>query len=110
MSLGLVFDLPGAAVALYKVVRQDRELADWVRLVLSCAFSGFVAFSGVTGISLVSKSTPPIAIGTGLIACAVSVITVLLRMKQGRSLMLAMPTEVEQKYETAGQSITEPSK
>jgi hypothetical protein len=102
--MSLIFDLPGAAVSLYKVIRQDRELADWVRLILSSVFSGFIALTGAWGIALVAHTQPWSAFGTGLIACAVSVMTVVLRMKQGRSLMISVPGEVEKQYEIAGQS------
>jgi hypothetical protein len=106
--MSLIFDLPGAAVSLYKVIRQDRELADWVRLVLSTIFSGFIALTGTWGIGLVAHQLPWIAFGEGLIACAASVMAVLLRMKQGRSLMISVPSDVEKQYEALNQSVTEP--
>ena len=106
--MSLIFDLPGAAVQLYKVIRQDRELADWVRLVLSSVFSGFIALTGTWGIGLVAHQLPWVAFGEGLIACAVSVLSVVLRMKQGRSLMISVPGEVEKQYEIANQSVSEP--
>ena len=108
--MSLIFDLPGAAVSLYRVIRTDRELADWVRLVLSCVFSGFIALTGSWGIALVAHVTPWVAFGTGLIACAVSVFSVLLRMKQGRTLMISVPGDVEKQYEDVNQSVTEPEK
>ena len=108
--MSLIFDLPGAAVALYKVIRQDHELADWIRLILSCMFSGFIALTGVWGISLTSHASPWVAFGTGLIACSVSIFSVLLRMKQGRTLMVSVPGDVEQKYEVTNQSVSEPGK
>ena len=102
--MSLIFDLPGAAVQLYKVIRQDRELADWVRLVLSAIFSGVVSLTGAWGLALVSHTQPWVAFGMGLVACAVSVMTVVLRMKQGKSLFISVPGEVEKSYEVAGQS------
>ena len=108
MSLGLVLDLPGAAVKLYQVIRQDRELADWIRLVLSTVYSGAIGTLGTIGIMLVSHASWPVSIGTGLIAGTVSVVTVLLRMKQGRSLMIAMPSDVEKAYEISNVSVTNP--
>ena len=108
--MSLVFDLPGAAVSLYKVIRQDRELADWVRLILSSVFSAFIAFTGTWGTGLIAHQQPWIAFGEGLCACAVAVFTVLVRMPQGRTLMVAVPSEVAQKYEAEGQTIEEPDK
>ena len=102
--MSLMFDLPGAAVQLYKVVRQDRELADWVRLVLSSIFSGVIALMGAWGGALVAHVAPWVAFGTGLVAAAVSVLTVVLRMKQGKSLFISIPGDVEREYEIAGQS------
>lgn len=102
--MSLIFDLPGAAVQLYKVVRQDRELADWVRLVLSSIFSGVIALMGAWGGALVAHVVPWVAFGTGLVAAAVSVLTVVLRMKQGKSLFISIPGDVEHEYEIAGQS------
>jgi hypothetical protein len=106
MDMSLIFDLPGAAVQLYKVIRQDRELADWIRLILSSIFSGFIALTGVWGGSLMAHTPPWAAFGTGLVASAVSVLTVVLRMKQGKSLFISIPGEVERDYEVAGQSNT----
>lgn len=108
--MSLIFDLPGAAVSLYKVIRTDRELADWVRLILSSVFSGFIALTGTWGIALIAHSNPWVAFGSGLIACAVSVFSVVLRMKQGRTLLISVPGEVEKQYEVANQSVSEPNK
>lgn len=110
MSLGLVLDLPGALVKLYQVIRQDRELADWVRLVLSTVYSGLIGTLGVTGILLTQHTGASVAIGTGLISGAVCVLTVLLRMPQGRGLLIAMPTDVEHQYETTNVSVSVPKK
>lgn len=104
----MIFDVAGALVSLYGVIRKDHELQDWLRLILSSVFSGFIALTGVWGAALVAHVTPWPAFGSGLCACATAVLTILLRMKQGRSLMIAMPNEVEKQYEAAGQSIVEP--
>ena len=108
--MSLIFDLPGAAVSLYKVIRTDRELADWVRLILSSIFSGFIALTGTWGIGLVAHQLPWVAFGEGLIACAVSVFSVVLRMKQGRTLLISIPGDVEKQYEIENQSVSEPNK
>jgi len=104
----LNLDLGSAAVLLYKTVRQDRELADWVRLILSSVFSGFIALTGTWGIGLVAHQLPWVAFGEGLIACAVSVFSVVLRMKQGRTLLISIPSDVEKQYEIENQSVSEP--
>ena len=101
-------DLAGAAVTLYKTIREDRELQDWLRLILSCVFSGFVALTGTWGSLLVSHQGPWMAFGGGLCACAVAVLTVLLRMKQGRSLMIAAPSSVVVEYQKDNQTVVEP--
>ena len=108
--MSLIFDLPGAAVQLYNVIRKDRELADWIRLVLSCIFSGIVALTGAWGGALVAHTQPWVAFGVGLVACSVSIMSVLLRMRQGRSLMISVPSQVEKQYEDTNQSVTEPNK
>lgn len=106
--MSLVFDLPGAAVALYKAIRQDRELQDWLRLVLSCGFSGFIALTGTWGALLLAHDPAWYSFGGGLGACAVAVFTVLLRMKQGRSLMVVAPTATVKQYEADNQTVVEP--
>jgi hypothetical protein len=108
--MSLIFDLPGAAVALYGTIRKDRELMDWIRLILSCGFSGFIAGTGAWGGALIAHELPWIAFGIGLVACSVSVMSVLLRMKQGRTLMVSVPSAVEKQYEIGNQSVTEPEK
>jgi hypothetical protein len=106
--VSLIFDLPGAAVALYGTIRRDRELMDWLRLILSCVFSGFIAGMGSWGIALVSHVNPWVSFGTGLIACSVSVFSVLLRMKQAKTLLISVPSDVEKQYEIGNQSVMEP--
>ena len=106
--MSFILDLPGAAVSLYSAIRSDRELQDWLRLILSSAFSGVIAMTGTWGGMLMTHSQPWIAFGGGLCAFAVAVFTVLMRMPQGRSLMVAVPTQVEKQYEAAGQTIEEP--
>jgi hypothetical protein len=106
--MSFILDLPGAAVKLYQVIRADRELQDWLRLIFSCGFSGFIALTGTWGGALVAHSQPWVAFGLGLCACAVAVFTVLLRMPQGRSLMIAVPSSVAQQQIEAGQTIEEP--
>jgi hypothetical protein len=115
MSLGLVFDLPGALVQLYGVIKKDQQLAaflgritDWVKLILSCVFSGLIALLGAWGAALLSHSTPWVAFGYGLGGSAVAIFTVLLRMPQGRSLMLAVPKSTVEQYATDEQTIIEP--
>jgi hypothetical protein len=101
-------DLPGALVTLYTTLKRDKELMDWLRLILSCAFSGFVALTGTWGSLLVAGQGPWMAFGGGLCACAVAVLTVLLRMKQGRSLMVAAPSSVIVEYQKDNQTVVEP--
>jgi hypothetical protein len=106
--MSFIIDLPGAAVKLYSVIRSDRELQDWLKLILSSVFSGVIALTGIWGGALVIHTAPWIAFGMGLCAGAVAVFTVLMRMPQGRSLMVVVPTQVEQQYEAAGQTVEEP--
>ena len=104
----MIFDLGNMLVNLWAAWRKDKEFQDWIRLLLSCHFSGFIAFTGAWGGALMVGKAPWFAFGSGLVACAVAIFTVLLRMKQGRSLMIVVPTQVEQSYESAGQTVVNP--
>lgn len=109
MSLGLILDLPGALVKLYQTIRMDRELQDWVRLILSCVFSGFLGLTGTWGALLMAHEPSWYAFGGGLCMCSVGVLTVLLRMPQGRSLMIAAPTETVKQYQSDNQTVINPT-
>lgn len=107
----MLLDLGNVLVNLYKFWKQDAETQAWVKLLLSTGFSAFIALTGATGSALVAKQPAPIAVGMGLIACAVSVLSVLLRAPQGRSLMLSVPQGVVKQYQAPeGQTIIEPTK
>jgi hypothetical protein len=102
----LSLDLPGAAVKLYQVIRQDRELQDWVKLILGAFFSAFIAFTGATGASLSSGVHPAVAIGFGLLACSGSTLGVLLRDPRARSLLLSIPKPVIAAYQEEQKQVT----
>jgi hypothetical protein len=106
----ITFDIGNLLVNLWKVWKEDREFQNWVKLGLSCGFSGFIALTGTWGGALVAHSQPWVAFGLGLCACAVAVFTVLVRMPQGKSLLIAVPSEVAKQYAAAGQTIEEPVK
>lgn len=109
--MNFLIDLPGAAVKLYQTIRQDHEIQDWLRLLLSCIFSGFLGLTGAWGTMLIGGKTAWVAFGYGLCGCAVSVLTVLLRMKQGRQLMISTPQEVVKEYQAStGETVIEPEK
>lgn len=101
----LSLDLPGAAVKLYSAIRSDRELQNWIRLVLSCLFSAFITFTGTCGAALVGlppfhqAHAGPVAVGWGLVWTAVIVLTVLLRDPRGRTLTVAAPQPLVAKYQ-----------
>lgn len=104
----MIFDLGNLLVNLWKAWKEDRELQDWIRLFLSCGFSGFLGLTGTWGALLMAHEPAWYAFGGGLCACAVSVLTVLLRMKQGRALMVAAPTSVVQTYQKTNETVIEP--
>lgn len=104
----MIFDVGNVLVNVWKVWKEDREFQAWVKMVMSTVYSGFIAFTGTTGIALVAKTSPWVAVGSGLIACAVSVFSVMLRYPQAKSLMISVPGEVEKQYEVANQSVSEP--
>lgn len=104
----MIFDLGSMLVNLYGTIRKDRELQDWFRLILSSVFSGFIAFTGTWGAVLMAGKPAWFAFGSGLCACSTAVFTIMLRMKQGRSLMIAAPGSVVEQYQTTSQTIEQP--
>ena len=101
-------DLPGAAVSLYKVIREDRELQGWLRLIFSTGFSGYLGLCGGWGGALALHVAPWPAFGAGLLGSAVSVLSVLTRSQQARSLLISVPQPVIQKYQAEGETVIEP--
>lgn len=94
-------DLANALTNLYLGLRRDKELMAWLGLILSCWFSGWVAFAGVTGGMLASGQGVWVSVGGGLSANATVVLGVLLRSKQARTLLLTVPARVIEEYRKA---------
>lgn len=103
-------DFGAVLVNLWKFWKQDQELQAWIKLGLSTFYSGFIAFTGVCGAGLSAGGRWSVSIGSGLLACSVAVLAVLLRSPQARSLMLSVPQSVIEKYQDAqGQTTIEPT-
>lgn len=106
----LSLDLPGALVKLYTTIKRDAELMAWLGLFLSCFFSAWVARWGAEGAMLLAGQSELMARGGGLVAGATSVLGVLLRSPQARTLLLSLPQDVVRKYqETQGGTIIGPA-
>lgn len=104
-------DLGDVLVNLWKAWKQDRELQAWIRLLLSTAYSGFIALAGVWGGALAAGKPMVPSFGLGLLASSVAVLGVLLRDPRARSLLLSVPAPVIKEFqETQGQTFIGPEK
>lgn len=93
-----------ALVNLWKEWKVDKEWQAWLKLVLSTGYSAVIAFLGTDGIMLMAGVHWLTALGTAMLATAVSIVGVLLRQPQGRSLMLSLPANVVAEYQKAENS------
>jgi hypothetical protein len=99
-------DLGAALVNLWKAWKEDREFQAWIKLVMSTVYSAVIAFLGTDGLCLVAGMHWLLALGSAMVATAVSIAGVLLRAPQGRSLILSIPmpvTKAIQDAENSGQ-------
>ena len=95
----MFFDVAGALVKLYQVIRQDRELQAWIKLILSTFYAGLLGLLGGWGGALLAGKAAWWAFGAGLMSSATGVFTVLLRSPQARSLWIVAPQSVVSKYQ-----------
>ena len=102
-------DVAGAAVKLYQTIREDEVIAQWLQLIFSTVYSGFLGLCGGWGAALVAKVNPWVAFGSGILACGAAVLAVLLNDLQGRKLLLVAPTAVVTQYQANGQTVIEPA-
>jgi hypothetical protein len=75
------------------------EIQNWVRLLLSCFFSGFIGFFGPCGFLLIAGKPLGLAIGWGMVSMSVCVFSLLLRDPRGRTLMLVVPASITRAYQ-----------
>jgi len=100
----LSLNLGMALVNLWKEWKVDREWQAWLKLIVSTVYSAVIAFLGTEGIMLMAGVAWGKALGTAMLATAVSIVGVTLRVPQGRSLMLSLPPDVVAEYQKAEQS------
>jgi hypothetical protein len=80
---------------------------------MSTIYSGVIAFLGTDGAALILGVFWMKAMGSGMVAAAVAITSVLLRAPQGKSLMLSLPGSVVKDVQDAegkGQVTIEPTK
>lgn len=95
----MIFDVANALVNLWGTWKKDRELQAWMRLFISTFYSGFISLCGTMGLALIAKTGFMVSLGIGMVSCSVSVLSVMLRLPQGRSLMLSINQEVVKEYQ-----------
>ncbi len=78
--------MAGGLVKLYQVVRQDRELQAWIKLLLSTFYSGLVTFMTATGTAGLAHDSPFISVCYGLLASSGAIVAVLMRAPQTRGM------------------------
>ena len=101
----MLLDLGNTLVNLWMAWRKDKEFQEWVKLVLSTAYSAFLGLFGSWGTALIAGSKPWIAFGYGLCGATVSVLTVLLRSPQARGLLISAPQSVVKQYQDETQVV-----
>lgn len=97
----IIVDLGSALVNLWGVWKRDREFQAWIRLIVSTAYSGVIAFLGTDGALLVAGVFWLKALGSGMVAASVAITGVLLRSPQGKSLVLSLPPAVVEEVQKA---------
>lgn len=96
-------------VNLYKFAKEDKETRAWLNLTYSLFLSGFIALTGTSGGCLVAGKAVAFSIGSGLLACSVATLTVVLRDPLARNLLLAVPQELIAEYQKSGDTVIEPA-
>jgi hypothetical protein len=97
-------NLAMALVNLWREWKVDREWQAWLKLIVSTVYSAVIAFLGTDGICLLAGMHWLTALGSAMLATAVSIVGVVLRVPQGRSLILSLPPNVVAEYQKAEQA------
>lgn len=87
----LGIDIAPAIVNAITAFIQLHRIDKWCRLIFSILFSFFVSGAFVTGTALVARSSYAIALGSGLIAAAVSATVVFRTNELTRGLSVVLP-------------------
>lgn len=74
--------------------RIAKGLQAWLRLAAGMALSAIIAFLGTTGLSLLNGATWPYAIGAGMVATAVALLSLFTASPLTRGMAISIPQNV----------------
>lgn len=109
----LLIDPLDAIVKAVFLWRDEREREQWIRLIMSIAFSDIIAFFVVVGTSLVATREWTVSIGSGMIIVATITLALLLKSPLASKLTLVLTPEETEAYQqqlNKGLTTIEPKK
>ena len=88
-------------------LKKNTKLFGWVSLIFQLLMSGTVTFLFTTGTALVAHQPTPVAIGEGMIMCAVSLVGVFTLSPLTRGMILVRPEDEAEAELKAKMAVTE---
>ena len=99
-----MFDPVSLVSAFFFGWKKANRAKAWGRLVFSMAFSGIVSYYGAAGAALIAGQPELIAKGIGMLAVAVSLLSLFTKSNLTRGMSISVPNEVVGELHAAGQA------